>query len=126
MSAAAFRRAACRLPSAAAPVPRRALATEAGARPGLGHGAPVYESSEGVNDVSGPAIPLSNVEAQWENLDKAEKYKVRRQLEKLQEKDWKELSFDEKKAGQYIVWPFISLQPFLLLCWFVPHRGVML
>lgn len=92
----------------------------------MGHGAPVYESSEGVNDVSGPAIPLSNVEAQWENLDKAEKYKVRRQLEKLQEKDWKELSFDEKKAGQYIVWPFISLQPFLLLCWFVPHRGVVL
>lgn len=45
------------------------------------------------------AIPLSNVEAQWATLSSEEKLTVHEQLEKLQQKDWKELSIDEKKAG---------------------------
>lgn len=45
------------------------------------------------------AIPLSNVEAQWEKLNTEEQVAVHQQLEQLQKKDWKELSLDEKKAG---------------------------
>lgn len=43
-------------------------------------------------------IPLSNIEAQWENLSAEEKASVHEKLEVLQQKDWKELSLDEKKA----------------------------
>jgi cytochrome c oxidase subunit 4 len=42
-------------------------------------------------------IPLSNVEAQWAKLTSEEKTTVHEQLEVLQQKDWKELSIDEKK-----------------------------
>lgn len=45
------------------------------------------------------ALPLSNVEAQWEKLSREEKIDIHRQLERLQKKDWKVLSIDEKKAG---------------------------
>jgi hypothetical protein len=45
------------------------------------------------------AVPLSNVEAQWEKLTADEQLAVHQQLEELQKKDWKELSIDEKKAG---------------------------
>lgn len=45
-------------------------------------------------------IPLSNVEAQWENLSQDEQLAVHQQLEEIQKKDWKTLSIDEKKAGQ--------------------------
>lgn len=45
-------------------------------------------------------IPLSNVEAQWEKLSSDEQLTVHQQLEALQKKDWKELSIDEKKAGE--------------------------
>lgn len=48
------------------------------------------------------AIPLSNIEAQWEALSKEEQVTVHQQLEALQKKDWKELSLDEKKAGMFI------------------------
>jgi hypothetical protein len=44
-------------------------------------------------------IPLSNVEAQWAKMTSEEKMTVHEQLEVLQQKDWKELSIDEKKAG---------------------------
>lgn len=44
-------------------------------------------------------IPLSNVEAQWEKLPKADQATVQGQLEEIQKKDWKTLSLDEKKAG---------------------------
>ena len=44
-------------------------------------------------------IPLSNVEAQWEKLSKADQATVQNQLEEIQKKDWKVLSVDEKKAG---------------------------
>ena len=46
---------------------------------------------------SQPAIPLSNVEAQWERLSSDEQYQVHRQLEEIQKKDWRSLSIDEKK-----------------------------
>ena len=44
-------------------------------------------------------IPLSNVEAQWENLSPQEQLAVHQQLEEVQKRDWKTLSLDEKKAG---------------------------
>jgi cytochrome c oxidase subunit 4 len=47
------------------------------------------------------ALPLSNVEAQWEKLAKEEQVAIYRQLEILQKKDWKTLTIDEKKAGAY-------------------------
>ena len=46
-------------------------------------------------------IPLSNVEAHWERLGSDEKVALHEQLELVQQKDWKELSLDEKKAGAY-------------------------
>jgi hypothetical protein len=46
-------------------------------------------------------IPLSNVEAQWEKLSQEDKITVHSQLEALQKKDWKTLSIDEKKAGEF-------------------------
>ncbi|KAH9930669.1 cytochrome c oxidase subunit IV family [Fomitopsis serialis] len=45
------------------------------------------------------AIPLSNVEAQWEQLSTDEQLTVHQQLEEIQKKDWKSLSLDEKKAA---------------------------
>lgn len=48
-------------------------------------------------------IPLSNVEAQWEKLNADEQLTVHQQLEELQKRDWKTLSIDEKKAGQFSV-----------------------
>ena len=65
-----------------------------------------------VNHVDTPAsassarvvpIPLSNVEAQWERLTSDEKVAVHDQLELLQQKDWKELSLDEKKTSAYTI-----------------------
>ncbi len=47
-------------------------------------------------------IPLSNIEAQWAKLSAEEKVSVHEQLELLQQKDWKELSIDEKKACESI------------------------
>lgn len=46
-------------------------------------------------------IPLSNVEATWTKLSSEEKSTVHQQLEAVQKKDWKELSIDEKKAGEW-------------------------
>lgn len=48
------------------------------------------------------ALPLSNVEAQWEKLPQEEQVAIYRQLEVLQKKDWKTLTIDEKKAGACI------------------------
>lgn len=49
---------------------------------------------------SSAVIPLSNVEAQWEQLSANEQLAVHQQLEEIQKKDWKTLSLDEKKAGK--------------------------
>ena len=46
-------------------------------------------------------ISLVNVEAQWTKLAEEEQAAVHEQLEKVQAKDWKELSLDEKKAGEW-------------------------
>lgn len=48
---------------------------------------------------SDTALPLSNVEVQWEKLAKEEQVQIYRQLETAQKKDWKGLTLDEKKAG---------------------------
>lgn len=45
-------------------------------------------------------VRLSNVEASWTKLTPEEKASVHQQLEDIQKKDWKELSVDEKKAGE--------------------------
>jgi cytochrome c oxidase subunit 4 len=44
---------------------------------------------------------LANIEASWKDLASEEQYEVYQQLETLQKKDWKELSVDEKKAGEF-------------------------
>jgi cytochrome c oxidase subunit 4 len=43
---------------------------------------------------------LANIEASWKDLPAEEQYEVYHQLEELQKKDWKELTVDEKKAGE--------------------------
>lgn len=43
---------------------------------------------------------IPNIEARWNSMSKVEQYAVYRQLEEVQRKDWKELSLDEKKAGE--------------------------
>ncbi|KAG1863590.1 COX4, subunit IV of cytochrome c oxidase [Suillus subalutaceus] len=58
--------------------------------------------TSGPSSVTASVIPLSNVEAQWENMSKSEQAVVHRQLEELQKKDWKTLSMDEKKAAYYV------------------------
>ncbi|KAF8171644.1 cytochrome c oxidase subunit IV-domain-containing protein [Pholiota molesta] len=47
-------------------------------------------------------IPLSNIEAQWARMTNDEKASVHEQLELVQQKDWKTLSLDEKKAAYYV------------------------
>lgn len=44
---------------------------------------------------------LSNIEAHWSKLPAAEQYEVFQALEEAQKKDWKQLTTDEKKAGEY-------------------------
>ncbi|KAI0047492.1 cytochrome c oxidase subunit IV [Auriscalpium vulgare] len=61
------------------------------------HPHPVASSSSAAS-----AIPLSNVEAQWEKLASDEQLAVHQQLEELQKKDWKTLSLAEKKAAYYV------------------------
>ena len=43
---------------------------------------------------------LANIEASWKDLPSEEQYQVYQQLGELQKKDWRELSIDEKKAGE--------------------------
>jgi cytochrome c oxidase subunit 4 len=52
---------------------------------------------------SNSAVSLANVEAQWERLSSEEQVEVHRELEALQKRDWKTLSIDEKKAGEYVL-----------------------
>ena len=62
---------------------------------------PIASSSVTSSATQTAAIPLSNVEAQWEKLSAEDQVVVHQQLEALQKKDWKELSIDEKKAGKF-------------------------
>lgn len=54
-------------------------------------------SGKGGVDLS---LVVPNIEARWPKMSKEEQYGVFRQLEEVQRKDWKELSLDEKKAGE--------------------------
>lgn len=47
------------------------------------------------------AIPLGRVEALWDTISIEEKAALRSQLAEVQKKDWKQLSIEEKKAGEY-------------------------
>lgn len=44
---------------------------------------------------------LANIEASWSSLPASEQAEVYQALEEVQKKDWKELTVDEKKAGEY-------------------------
>ncbi|TCD70265.1 Cytochrome c oxidase subunit 5A [Steccherinum ochraceum] len=59
-------------------------------------------STAASTSASQSVIPLSNVEAQWENLNHDDQLAVHQQLAELQKKDWKGLSIEEKKAAYYV------------------------
>lgn len=59
--------------------------------------APISVTSTRTN-ASAPV--LANIEASWKNLPAEEQYEVYQQLEEIQKRDWKELTIDEKKAGE--------------------------
>lgn len=44
---------------------------------------------------------LGNIEASWKDLSAEEQHEVYQQLGEIQKKDWKELTIDEKKAGEF-------------------------
>ncbi len=44
---------------------------------------------------------LGNIEATWKSLPPAEQQEVYQKLEQVQKRDWKELTIDEKKAGEF-------------------------
>jgi len=44
---------------------------------------------------------LGNIEASWKDLSAAEQAEIQEQIAELEKKDWKELSMDEKKAGEF-------------------------
>ncbi|VDB82753.1 unnamed protein product [Peniophora sp. CBMAI 1063] len=74
-------------------VARRGLATAA-AHP--------TTASAAASSAPRAAIPLANLEAQWERMSNEEQVAVHEQLEELQKKNWKELSLAEKKAAYYV------------------------
>lgn len=62
------------------------------------------------NLIEGPnkaelAKVLPNIEASWKSMSKEEQYGIFRQLEEVQRRDWKTLSLDEKKAGEWCIRP---------------------
>lgn len=69
---------------------------------------------------SSSAVPLANVEAQWSSLSPDEQGEVHRELEELQKRDWKTLSIDEKKAGEFAVDSLTS--QVILLVWDRAHH----
>ena len=71
------------------------------ARRGLATAAAHPITSAAASSAPRAAIPLANIEAQWERLSNEEQVAVHEQLEELQKKNWKELSLAEKKAGLY-------------------------
>jgi cytochrome c oxidase subunit 4 len=80
--------AAARLARQRAPVLHRTIATT------------VTSPSAPASSSTPTPISLSNVEATWTTLAPEEKASVHQQLEEVQKKDWRELSIDEKKAGE--------------------------
>ncbi|KAJ3500395.1 hypothetical protein NMY22_g19274 [Coprinellus aureogranulatus] len=56
-----------------------------------------------MNSAQGRSLSAwANVEAQWTKLSEEEQAAVHEQLEAVQQKDWKELSLEEKKAAYYV------------------------
>ncbi|KAI8973403.1 cytochrome c oxidase subunit IV [Mycotypha africana] len=47
-------------------------------------------------------IAIQNLETRWKTLSTAEQNTIAKQLEEVQKGDWKNLSFEEKKAAYYI------------------------
>jgi len=96
MQALRLARTATLRPALAQAAQRRCLATATASH--------VDVSSSASSASSGPVapIPVSNIEAQWERLSSEEKLSVHEQLEVLQQKDWTQLSLDEKKAGKFL------------------------
>ncbi|KAK7693851.1 hypothetical protein QCA50_003424 [Cerrena zonata] len=82
--------------------PRVALRPISGTRSIAATANASHTASPSASTSSQAAIPLSNVEAQWERLSSDEQYQVHRQLEDIQKKDWRTLSIDEKKAAYYV------------------------
>jgi len=97
MQALRLARTATLRPALAQAAQRRCLATATASHVDVG-------SSSASSASSGPVapIPVSNIEAQWERLSSEEKLSVHEQLEVLQQKDWTQLSLDEKKAGKFL------------------------
>ena len=97
MQALRLARTATLRPALAQAAQRRCLATATASHVDV-------SSSSASSASSGPVapIPVSNIEAQWERLSSEEKLSVHEQLEVLQQKDWTQLSLDEKKAGKFL------------------------
>lgn len=77
------------------------------ARRGLATAAVHPTTASAASSAPRAAVPLANLEAQWERMNSEDQVAVHEQLEELQKKNWKELSLAEKKAGMF-AFPFIS------------------
>ncbi len=75
-----------------------AAAPQSGSGSGSGSGSTPLTVTHSTNNASGAL--LGNIEATWKSLSPAEQSEVFQKLEQVQKRDWKELSVDEKKAGE--------------------------
>jgi cytochrome c oxidase subunit 4 len=88
--------AAARLARQRAPTSlRRSIATTVSP-----HSSPAAAAYPSPGSAAVTPVAISNVEASWTKLSPEERASVHQQLETVQQKDWKELSVDEKKAGE--------------------------
>ncbi|KAF9012797.1 COX4, subunit IV of cytochrome c oxidase [Hymenopellis radicata] len=92
---------ALRLARHRAPI-RRCLATAVSPSHVVGGSYSTSTTATTATKPKAAAIPLSNIEAIWTKLSDEEKDGVRAELEKLNEKSWKDLTMDEKKASYYV------------------------
>ena len=59
------------------------------------------DSALTASSLSPPGLSCSlQIEASWVSLPAREQERIYNELQELQKKDWKELSLDQKKAGQ--------------------------
>ncbi|KAJ2921033.1 hypothetical protein H1R20_g16060, partial [Candolleomyces eurysporus] len=73
----------------------------------LATAAATHAEAHGAAAAASPArkaapVSLLNMEARWTQLTEEDQAAVHEQLEAVQQKDWKELSVDEKKAAYYV------------------------
>lgn len=89
---------------AAAPraLPRLALAARYASSAAAPSSSQPLTVTHSTNNASGAL--LGNIEATWKSLSPAEQSEVYQKLEQVQKKDWKELTVDEKKAGECRRW----------------------